>query len=576
MFTKRTSLLSGRFLPISVLILGILSLQLIKPVSAYTSIDPDTKGVYAIPQIIGTDTTGVFRPSNGLLYLKYSNTTGFADVAINYGVQGDYPVVGDWDGDGSTSIGVYRNGSFYLRNSNTVGFAELVFAFGTPGDQPIAGDWNGDGIDTIGVFRTSTGQFLLRNSNTAGTAEISFDLGNTGDVGMAGDWNGDGIDTTGVFRPSSGVIFLKNTNSTGFADLALNYGSPGDQPVTGDWNNDGVDTIGVYRDGIFYLRNSNTVGFADLSFALGVPGDLPIAGNWNGRAVAPICSNPIGIGIMGDSDSDEYRADDARGGQYAATTLNWMEQLVKSRGLNFGIWGSWGEPRRIGFEYNWARTGATARTLITSGQHTGLAQQVSSGKVSHVVLWIGSNDFHLKNGPYAEIYNGTLSGPALDAKLNGIVTDINTAIDTILRAGKVEMVVVTIADQGASYEALLLFPDAVKRQRVTNAINTVNARLINSVVGRGIIVVDSNQIQKAVFSGVDSQGYLNFGGQKIYTLQKGNDPYHLQLGDNIGHPGTVLSGILANSIFVEPFNREFGMCVPSLSNEEILRNAGIK
>jgi hypothetical protein len=228
------------------------------------------------------DSTGVFRPSNGLLYLKNTNTSGYADIAINYGTGGDYPVTGDWDGNGTDTIGIYRNGSFYLRNSNTVGFANLVFPFGTPGDQPIAGDWNGDGIDTIGVYRPSTGQFLLRNSNTAGPAEMSFYLGNVGDVGIAGDWNGDGIDTTGVFRPSNGVIFLKNTNATGFADIALNYGLPGDQPVMGDWNNDGIDTIGIYRNGTFYLRNFNTNGFANIVFALGNPGDMPIAGNWDG------------------------------------------------------------------------------------------------------------------------------------------------------------------------------------------------------------------------------------------------------------------------------------------------------
>ena len=228
------------------------------------------------------DTAGVFRPSNGLLYLKNANTTGFADVAINYGLGGDCPVTGDWNGNGVDTIGIYRNGSFYLRNSNTLGFADMVFAFGTPGDQPVAGDWNGDGVDTIGVYRPSTGQFLLRNSNTAGAADMSFYLGNVGDVGIAGDWNGDGTDTTGVFRPSNGVIFLKNTNSTGFADIALNYGLPGDQPIMGDWNNDGIDTIGVYRNGSFYLRNSNTVGFADMVFGLGNPGDMPIPGNWDG------------------------------------------------------------------------------------------------------------------------------------------------------------------------------------------------------------------------------------------------------------------------------------------------------
>ncbi|WP_345309022.1 choice-of-anchor Q domain-containing protein [Candidatus Villigracilis saccharophilus] len=228
----------------------------------------------------GGDTTGVFRPGNGLLYLKNANTTGFADVAINYGLGGDYPIAGDWDGNGTATIGIYRNGSFYLRNSNTVGFADLVIPFGTPGDQPLVGDWNGDGVDTIGVY--SNGQFLLRNSNSAGTADMSFYLGNPGDVGIAGDWNGDGLDTTGVFRPSNGVIFLKNLNTTGFADIAINYGLAGDKPVTGDWNNDGIDTIGVYRNAQFLLRNSNTIGFAEIVFGLGNPGDMPIAGNWDG------------------------------------------------------------------------------------------------------------------------------------------------------------------------------------------------------------------------------------------------------------------------------------------------------
>ena len=226
-------------------------------------------------------TTGVFRPVNGLIFLKNSNTTGIADVALNYGNPGDYPVVGDWDGNGTVTIGIYRDGSFYLRNSNTVGFADTIFPFGNPGDQPVAGDWDGNGVDTIGVYRAGT--FFLRDSNSSGDPDLSFGLGNPGDVGIAGDWNHDGLDTTGVFRPSNGIIFLKDQNTTGIADVALNYGLPGDQPVIGDWNNDGTDTIGVYRDGTFFLRNSNTNGFADLVFDLGNPGDMPIAGNWDGQ-----------------------------------------------------------------------------------------------------------------------------------------------------------------------------------------------------------------------------------------------------------------------------------------------------
>jgi len=85
----------------------------------------------------------VFRPSNGIIFLKNTNQTGYADIALNYGLAGDQPVVGDWDGNGTDTIGVYRNARFLLRNSNTIGFADIVFGLGNPGDMPIAGDWNG-------------------------------------------------------------------------------------------------------------------------------------------------------------------------------------------------------------------------------------------------------------------------------------------------------------------------------------------------------------------------------------------------------------------------------------------------
>jgi len=239
----------------------------------------DVMSAYAL-LLSGRDTTGVFRPSTGELFMKNTNSTGFADLVFNYGLSGDKPVMGDWNGDGITTPGVYRNGDFYLRNSNTTGFAELVFPFGIPGDIPMAGDWNGDGIDTVGIYRD--GRFFLANTNGAIFADAVFDLGIPGDIPIAGDWDGDGIDTVGVFRPSTGGLFLKNSNTTGFADIVLNYGLPGDRPITGDWDGDGIDTIGVYRNGAFFLRNSNTPGFADIVFGLGVPGDVPIAGDWDG------------------------------------------------------------------------------------------------------------------------------------------------------------------------------------------------------------------------------------------------------------------------------------------------------
>jgi uncharacterized repeat protein (TIGR01451 family) len=231
---------------------------------------------------VRTSTTGVFRPSNAILYLKNQNSSGFADIYIpGYGIAGDKAVTGDWNGDGIDTIGVFRGGTFFLRNSNNSGFGDTTVAYGQAGDLPVVGDWDGDGIDTVGFYRG--GAFYLRNSNTTGDPELVFSLGNPGDVPIAGDWNRDGVDTVGVFRPSSAILYLKNTNAEGFADVFIpGYGIAGDKPVTGDWNGDGTDTIGVYRGDTFFLRNTNNSGFADITFSLGVDGDEPIPGDWDG------------------------------------------------------------------------------------------------------------------------------------------------------------------------------------------------------------------------------------------------------------------------------------------------------
>ncbi len=248
-------------------------------VLAVTGFHQSAAGDYTLQVKEGAaSTTGVFRPTNGGLFLKSENTPGFADGLLTFGLPGDRPVAGDWDGDGIDTMGVFRDGIFFLRNSNTDGIADVTFAFGIASDLPVVGDWDGDGIDSIGVFRE--GLFSLRNSNDSGPAEAVFGLGVDGDIPISGDWDGDGFDTVGVFRPSNGALFLKNQNSTGFADVVLTYGLPGDKPVTGDWNGDGRDTIGVYRGGDFLLRNSNTNGIADFVFTLGVPGDEPVSGIW--------------------------------------------------------------------------------------------------------------------------------------------------------------------------------------------------------------------------------------------------------------------------------------------------------
>ncbi len=234
---------------------------------------------------------GVFRPSETQFYLRNNLTTGPADISALLGAPDDYPVAGDWNGDGTSTIGIYRRstGVFFLKEANTTG-APIVhtFVLGNPDDLPMAGDWDGDGKFGVGVYRPSNGILYLKNNLTTGFADFGMVLGNPGDMPVAGDWDGDGVHSPGIYRPSSAMFYLtqKVTNGIIFADFAFVFGTTGDVPVSGDWNFNGKNGVGVFRpsNGITYLRNTLNTGFADFDFIYGIAADRPIAGYWRTAA----------------------------------------------------------------------------------------------------------------------------------------------------------------------------------------------------------------------------------------------------------------------------------------------------
>jgi peptidoglycan/xylan/chitin deacetylase (PgdA/CDA1 family) len=80
---------------------------------------------------------------------------------------------------------VVRGTTWFLRASNDPAVTTTVpaFDFGQASDQRVVGDWNGDGTDTVGVKRRSS--WTLRNTNTAGPADLSFSYGLGCDLGFA-------------------------------------------------------------------------------------------------------------------------------------------------------------------------------------------------------------------------------------------------------------------------------------------------------------------------------------------------------------------------------------------------------
>lgn len=213
----------------------------------------------------GRVTPGIFRDGRWELANSFSGKT---DIVLDYGRRGDVPIVGDWNGNGRTTVGIVRDGTWHLKNGLSGGGSDISFVFGrvSQGDVPIAGNWNGRGGDGIGIIRD--GEWHLRNTLSGGAGQISFVYGRItrGDVPLIGDWNGNGHAGIGIVR--QGEWHLRNSLSGGNSQKLFVYGRvlKGDVPVIGDWNVSGQDGVGIVRSSQWHLRNSLSGGDAQIQF----------------------------------------------------------------------------------------------------------------------------------------------------------------------------------------------------------------------------------------------------------------------------------------------------------------------
>ncbi len=270
------------------------------------------------------DNVGVARLLNGA-YRWYLDASGNGvydgaagvDLALpRFGLAGDIPVTGDWNGDGKDEIGVVRpiNGAlrWYLDVSGDGWYGagdRSMGPFGWAADVPLVGDWNGDGKDEIGVSRIVNGSRVYyldysgdgRYASTADRALGTFGYGT--DRPIVGDWDGDGDDELGVYRPrSQQFIFDINGNgrwTPGVDRIKGVFGADGAVPVTGDWNGDGVTEIGTFESSIWRrdVNNNGALGAGDASSRFGVASDIPIVGNWRTSLLADSGAVSAGAGV---------------------------------------------------------------------------------------------------------------------------------------------------------------------------------------------------------------------------------------------------------------------------------------
>lgn len=183
--------------------------------------------VYRAGLASGLQSTWYFRGS-----LTPGNITG-----VQWGVNGDFPAPGDYDGDGKGDFVIQRNNGggqakFWMLQT-TAGFQYAVF--GTPTDVVVPGDYDGDGKTDIAVSRGSAGQVVwyVRPSSTGveTNAGAIFGLSAT-DFRVQGDYDGDGKTDLAIWRPSAtpGASAFWVQGSTG-STFSVPFGQNGDYPV---------------------------------------------------------------------------------------------------------------------------------------------------------------------------------------------------------------------------------------------------------------------------------------------------------------------------------------------------------
>jgi hypothetical protein len=249
------------------------------------------------PTPIPTSGIGAFDSASGTWYLRNERSAGAPDAGqFAYGVPGWEGVVGDWNGDGTSTVGVVNPqaqfAQWYLRNENSAGAPDVAtpFFFGFSNWIPLAGDWTGTGHTGIGMYDPVSFTWYLENVPGSGKVDFQFQYGFPGWIPVVGDWNHSGHDGIGLYDPVNVTWYLRNEVSAGAPDAGqFAYGFPGWLPLAGDWNGDGQTTIGLFAPdtATWYLRNENNAGAPDAGqFPYGFATWKPVAGAWTGQAAS--------------------------------------------------------------------------------------------------------------------------------------------------------------------------------------------------------------------------------------------------------------------------------------------------
>ena len=268
------------------------------------------------------DTVGFYDPSSRVWSLNFhADGTSTAVKKITPGIApqvavsaASLPFVGDFDGSGKKTVGVYDGaaGTFRL-DFNNDGVADSIVPIpgAKPWWQPLAGNWDGVGGDELGIYDSlaHTFRFYTLQGALAAPAFVTPALPATWRP-LVGDWNGDGKFTVGLYDPL-GYTFYLNDKIDGSITSLTTFKTPKVPatwiPLAGDWNGDKKTTVGLYDPAArtVYLNNridGSTTNMITYTLPVSATA-IPVAGNWGSfpQPIAPISPALLAAAVSFDS-----------------------------------------------------------------------------------------------------------------------------------------------------------------------------------------------------------------------------------------------------------------------------------
>lgn len=291
---------------------------------------------------------------------------------------------------------------------------------------------------------------------------------------------------------------------------------------------------------------------------------------------ASALAQPARVAAIGDSLTDEYAEQ-----TYGAYARSWTEILVSTGRIDMGPRAAgvaplnyWDEPRRSGFQNNWARYAETTEYAIASGQHTGAAGSVAGGRSEYVAIFIGGNDYApWIYGTYNEIYYNRWNETQIQQFHESRLANFRVILGVVQASGG-KVVLASIPDFSFMPWVWQVHGALEGRERVGLAMAGMRNRMKALARERRIVFLDLFELMRDVY-GADPVARS--------SLLVGNVPIRLQLGsqspnygfvEDIAHPHTVIQGILARA-WVTAFNGGFNAGIPEFSEAEINGAAGL-